>query len=255
MATARKKASGGSGRPRKAAAEKPASKPSAKPAKAKPKAKAKAAKPKAKAKPKGKAKAPAKRSRRGPKGPRLTAAEQSIRDTLIVARKHQDWPWEAIAKEAGISVSATKKAYYNRRRAAESLLDEDPIAILRMLVEGLQLSIGDLEQLAVASMEDRNLAVAVGAKKAANDAREKLQELLQSVGVLPHELGTLRWHVEFKSVVVQLVDTVDNFVERIEGLKLKKADREAVVGAAVELRSGLETMGSTPQLNGGGSDG
>lgn len=239
---ARKKSSGG--RKRAPTKRSPAKKAPA----SKGKTKAKAPKRKA-AKKKAVGKAPRAR------GPRLTAAQQSIRDTLIVARKHQAWPWEAIAKEAGISVSATKKAYYNRLKASENLLEEDPIKIIRMLVEGLQLSIGDLEQLAVAGLEERNLAVAVGAKKGANDAREKLQDLLQSVGVLPHELGTLRWHVEFRSVVVQLVDTVDGFVQTIEGLKLPKAKREEIVTAAKTVRGELESMGATPQLNGGDPDG
>lgn len=188
------------------------------------------------------------------KGPRLKAAQQSVRDTLIVARKHQGWPWEAIAKEAGISVSATKKAYTARRATSENLLEEDPIDIIKMLVEGLQLSIGDLEQLAVAAVEQNNVAAAVGAKKAANDGREKLQDLLQSVGALPHELGTLRWHVEFRSVVVQLVDTVDGFVTAIEGLKLPKGAREEVVGLASKMRGELEGMGTMPQANGGDPD-
>ncbi|HEV2790338.1 MAG TPA: hypothetical protein VGV69_03465, partial [Solirubrobacterales bacterium] len=58
-----------------------------------------------------------KRSGTTPSGPRLNAAKQAMRDTLIVARKHQEWPWESIAAEAGISVSATKKAYYARLKA------------------------------------------------------------------------------------------------------------------------------------------
>jgi hypothetical protein len=244
---AKKKSSGGG---RKKA---PAKRPPAKKAPAK-KASGKASKKAIKKAGKRSAKR-AKATKAKARGPRLTAAAQSIRDTLIVARKHQEWPWEAIAKEAGISVSATKKAYYSRRAASENLLEQDPIEIIRMLVEGLQLSIGDLEQLAVAGMEERNLAVAVGAKKGANDARGKLQDLLQSVGVLPHELGTLRWHVEFRSVVVQLVDTVDGFVKTIEGLKLPKAKRDEVVAAAVAVRDDLEGMGTVPDLNGGDANG
>lgn len=251
---AKKKSSGG-GRKRAAAKRPSAKKPAAKkPAVQQKKPQKKTSKRAIKKAGKRSAKR-AKATKGKARGPRLTAAAQSIRDTLIVARKHQNWPWEAIAKEAGISVSATKKAYYSRRDASENLLEQDPIDIIRMLVEGLQLSIGDLEQLAVAGMEERNLAVAVGAKKGANDAREKLQDLLQSVGVLPHELGTLRWHVEFRSVVVKLVDTVDGFVKAIETMKMPKDLRDQIVGEAKKARTELEGMGTMPELNEGDRNG
>lgn len=240
---AEKKSSGG-GRKKAPAKQSPATKKASR--KATKKAVKKAAKRAAKRSSTTKAKA---------SGPRLNAAKQSVRDTLIVARRHQNWPWEAIAKEAGISVSATKKAYYARRAVGENLLEEDPIEIIRMLVEGFQLSIGDLEQLAVAAVEQKNLPAAVGAKKGANEARGKLQDLLQSVGVLPHELGTLRWHVEFRSVVVQLVDTMDGFVKTIEGLKLPKDKREQVIEAAAKVRDDLEGMDTMPKVGEGDSNG
>ena len=132
----------------------------------------------------------------------------------------------------------------------DDLLDAEPIKILQGILTGLQLSIGDLEQLAAASIEERHLSAAIGAKKAANEARDRLGALLQSVGVLPHELGTLRFEFEFKALIVRIVDTVDRFVEGVERMRLPKNRREEIVDLAHQLSTGLEKMSDSP--NGGG---
>lgn len=186
-----------------------------------------------------------------PRGPKLNATEQSIRDTLIVTRKAQNWPWEAIAKEVGLSKSATEAAYRRKLESMPSLLELDAKKILEGLIEGLQFSIGDLEQLAVASVEERNMPAAVSAKKAANEAREKLQTLLQTTGILPHDLGTFRHQFEFRVVVVEVVNLVHTFVQRIEAIDLPEDKRPLVQEAAGELTAGLEQIdGSPPSANG-----
>lgn len=188
-----------------------------------------------------------------PKGPHLNSAERSVRDTLIVTRRAQNWPWDAIAAEVKLGVPATKKAHARKIASMTSLMEVDATKILEGLVEGLQFSIGDLEQLAVAALEGGNVGAAVSAKKAANEAREKLQDLLQTTGLLPHDLGTIRHQIEFRAVVVEVVTLVHTFVSSIEALELPEDKRQPVIDLAGELTTGLEQLGE-PSTN-GGSDG
>ena len=187
-----------------------------------------------------------------PKGPRLNSAERSLRDTLIVQRRAQNWDWPAIAAEVKLTVTATKQAYDRKVKSLTPLMEVDATKILEGLIEGLQFSIGDLEQLAVAAVEERSVSAAVSAKKAANEAREKLQDLLQTTGLLPHDLGTIKHQIEFRVVVVEVVNLVLGFVGTIEKLDLPEDVRPKVLEAADGLTTDLEQLdGNTPSTNGG----
>lgn len=178
-----------------------------------------------------------------PKGARLTAAQQALRDTQIVTRKAQGWPWSEIAQEAGISVRAAKDAYKNKRETFPDLLDLDPDEIVRGMIEQLQASVGDLEVMA-RSYAERHPSAAVGAKRAADAARADLFQMLQAIGLLPLHLGELRVAVELKAVVVHLVDAVSGFEESIREMKLPKAQQRKVLNAASEVRGAMESIAS-----------
>jgi hypothetical protein len=192
-----------------------------------------------------------------PSGPRLTAAQQSLRDSWMVVRISQGWTFPEVAAEAKISVSQAKRAVKAKREAMPALLEQDPVEIITYLVEGFQASIGDFEKMALAYSQAHPSA-AVGAKKAANDARASLTTLLQSVRVLPHDLGTMRHLVDLRAVVAAVIDGVEAFEKKVEEEKLPKAKREPVLAAAHELTEKLEKVAGLEDLppasgNGSGS--
>lgn len=187
-----------------------------------------------------------------PRGPKLSAALQSQRDALIVTRRAQSIPWGAVASEVGLSISATEAAYRKRLEAMDSLLEVNAQIILEALINGLQMSIGDLEQLALAAIEERNVPAAVGAKRAANEAREKLQGLLQSTGILPHDLGVMRHQFEAHVFIRKIVVFVEAFIGEINDLELPKDKRPAVIEATARLSKGLDDIGASTN---GDSDG
>jgi hypothetical protein len=154
-----------------------------------------------------------------PRGGRLPAAQQAIRDSLMIQRLAQGWPWESIAEEAGISVTSAKKAVAARQDSAPLRLNMDPVEVIERVAEGYQLSIGDLEAVAYEAMKANNLTAAVGAKKAANDAREKLLAVFQATGRLPQELSQLRHLIDVRQIAVQMMDTMDVFERDIEVAK------------------------------------
>lgn len=225
------------------------------------------AKPKPKRKPQAKGsrrktsgpKTPGNESKNGltpvaiPKGRHLTVAEKNLRDSLIMQRKAQGWSWDEIAEEAGISPSQCKRAHANRKRALPPSLDMDPLDLLRSIIDGFQSSIGDFEHMALGYAE-RHPSAAVGAKKAANDARWRMTVLLQAIGIFPRELGTMRHVVEVRETAqkfLDLFDRLDAGVTAARGLPaeeqaaaLEKATEQAreslddIVGTGREVPSG-----------------
>jgi hypothetical protein len=205
------------------------------------------------------AKTPAKRATRRDKGrpKRQSAAElkakpdavsgakkglaaRMMRDSRIVQRVLQQWSWEAIAVEAGLSVAGAKKAYAGRRELAPMALQIDPVQVIEGIAEGYQLSIGDLEALAVDAVNRNQLGVAVGAKKAANEARGRMIDLLQATGRLPQDLAALRHLIDLRSIAVRMLDTIDGF-EREMALVPQIEDAEARAAATADTVSKVRT--------------
>jgi hypothetical protein len=186
-----------------------------------------------------------------PTGSNLTTAQKSIRDSLIVSRRNQGWSFEKIGKEVKLGVRATEMAYERKLASMESVLEVDARKIVERLITEIQFSVGDLEQIALAAIEAGNTASAVSAKRAANEARERLQNLLQTTGVLPHDLGTIKHQLEFRVVVVEIVKLVHTFVGEIEAIALPEDKRPEVLKAAGKLTTGLEQLDEQPSANGG----
>lgn len=245
MAAPKKKPAKAAASAKKKAAAKPAKKPASK-------AGTKADKRKRKGPARGKAKKP---------GKRLTAAQKSLRDTRMLTLQIQGLSLEEIGAEVGLSVGRVKERILAKKKELPRLLDMDAAAIIENFVVELQVSISDFEKIASAAVEGANLPVAVGAKGRANDARTQLRELLQSVGALPHDLGTLTWVIDIRAVVTEINTTVENFAAAVGAMDLPKDKRDAVLDAAGNVVAVLDEIAESPQTvtptatNGGGPDG
>jgi hypothetical protein len=179
-----------------------------------------------------------------------TSRRREARDALMIARVHQGWTWEAIAGEAGISVSAAKRAVAARKDSLPIKLNADPVRVIEQVFEGYQLSIGDFEAIGAAALEKGQLAVAVGAKKGANEAREKIVLLLQATGRLPQELGALRHLIDLRAIAVRMLDTVDGLERElllIDQIEDPEARSRAMADATAKVRTTFnELIGVEP---------
>ena len=146
----------------------------------------------------------------GAMGPRLTAAKQGLRDSQIVARRAQGWHLDAIAAEAGVNERTVRRVLAEREAIGEALLDRDPIDVVRQMAAQLQASVADFEAMASA-YSDVNPAAAIGAKKGADQAREKLLVLLQATGRMPRDLGGLGDLMTMRALAEEMVDAVRAF--------------------------------------------
>jgi hypothetical protein len=178
--------------------------------------------------------------KRSPRSP----ATLYYRDTLMLTRLAQGWSLRAIAAEAGVTERQASRAIERRKAETPLVLNIDPVKVVEDVALGLQLSIGDLELVAAEGMSRNQLNVAVGAKRAANDARGQVISLLQDVGRLPQDLSSLRHLLDLKEVALRMVTSVDVFVEEIE----RGGDPEA---AAHDVRRTFDELigaDSPPQL-------
>ena len=146
----------------------------------------------------------------GATGPRLTAAKQGLRDSMIVARRAQGCHLDAIAAEAGVNERTVRRVLAEREAVGEALLDRDPIDVTKQLVAQLEASAADFEAMASA-YADTNPAAAIGAKKGADQAREKLLVLLQATGRMPRDLGGLGDLMTMRALAEEMVDAVRAF--------------------------------------------
>lgn len=195
-----------------------------------------------------------KRKRKGPargktKRPskRLSAAQRSALDSQMVAEQIRGIPLTEIGITHKLKPTEVSKRIKARRENLPRLLDQDAAEIIENFVVELQVSIGDLEAIAAAALDGSNLNAAVGAKDRANKAREQLKELLQSVGALPHDLGTLTWVIDIRAVVTEINSVVVSFVRDIAAMPLPDANRLEVVEAAEKVTARLDQIGQSPQ--------
>jgi len=164
----------------------------------------------------------------GATGARLSAAKQALRDSLIVTRKGQGFHTHAIAAEAGVSVRTVHRVLAEREAVGEALLDRDPIDVVKGLAAQLEASAADFEAMACA-YADVNPAAAIGAKKGADQAREKLLLLLQATGRLPRDMGRLRDLMDIRQVAEEMVEAVRDFRDgKIEAAEIEETFRRSL---------------------------
>lgn len=171
----------------------------------------------------------------------------------MAARRVQGWTWEQISAEAGLSVTAAQRAVDSRSNTPIHF-NADPVRVIEDVFTAYQLSIGDFEAIAYEALKGKNYSAAVGAKKGANDARDKVLTLLQLTGRLPHELGSLRHLIDLRAIAVRMLDTMDSFEQRLAAMQLAAADREELRAATREVRTtfnellGIEEEPERPEL-------
>jgi len=103
-------------------------------------------------------------------GARLTAAEQALRDSLIVAQQGAGGTPMRSPPRPRWTAAPCAECSPTARLSGEALLDRDPIDVTKQLAPQLTASAADFEAMASA-YGDVNPAAAIGARKGADQAR------------------------------------------------------------------------------------
>lgn len=164
--------------------------------------------------PKKPAKKAALKPRRKPLGTALAIVQKQQRARVIGMRRVQGLTWDLIAREVGLTSRQCKLELAAYERDNPDTLDffkADPVKLFQEMMSGIYYSISDFEGLAFAALEQGNLAAAVGAKKAATDAREKIVEIERALGLLPQDLATFRTLFDLREIASRTIDLVEAF--------------------------------------------
>lgn len=146
--------------------------------------------------------AAARAERAAARGARLNSAQTKLRDAVIIARHAQRASWGDIAREVGISARQCQRVV-EAAQAVPSPIEETPMALLETLARDFARSIATYESMAFA-WADTNQAAALGARKAADDTRGRLAQLLQDVGKLPSNLELFRSEMEMMRIAEEM---------------------------------------------------
>jgi predicted transcriptional regulator len=147
---------------------------------------------------------------KGAVGRNVTIMQRQLRDSAIVARATAGWSTAMIAEEFEITDRQVRRVLADERKMPSGL-DDAPIEILEDMLRSYRGSIADFQAMAYEYRESHP-NVALGAKRAADDARDRYAHLLTVAGKLPENLELFR----AESVLRRLADEMIETMERVE---------------------------------------
>ena len=146
------------------------------------------------------------------------------RDAEIVAAKMRGLSWSQISATYDVSVTRCKEIHRAYRESNKTLRHHDPLDIVDEVLEGYQ---GAVEELALISATTNSDTARVGAINSKMTAYQRIVELLQGIGVLPHDLGQLKVEVDARFAAEAVVAVLhqynvsqeiqDALIEALEG--------------------------------------
>jgi hypothetical protein len=134
----------------------------------------------------------------------MRADDRARRDAEVVRARARGLGWSRIAEHHGISDRQARRIVADYRDRQPSLDGIDPSDVIRDTLDAYDAVIDELVTFADETQHD---ASKVGASRQRLDAFKAKVELLQAVGVLPHDLGEVRL-VEDAQAVAQTIVTV-----------------------------------------------
>jgi hypothetical protein len=121
----------------------------------------------------------------------LTARDQEARNMKIVRARLLGLTEKEVAAKFELSEKTISNIMAKYRKSQPRLRRHDPMQIVDDFIDAYHADASFLAEVQMEAQEKGNLNAAVGATNAKTQIRQRLQELLQAVGVMPNDLGTL----------------------------------------------------------------
>jgi len=137
-----------------------------------------------------------------------TSAMLIPRNAEIVQARIRRLSWTTIANTYGVSERQCQQIVHDYRATQPTLRDHDPLEIVDDILEGLE---GAIEELAVVSHTTASDQVRVSAINAKLAAQKQIVAILQTVGVLPNDLGSLRMEVDARMTADRVLSVIERF--------------------------------------------
>lgn len=135
-------------------------------------------------------------------------AKRAKRNMEIVAARIRGLSWSTIASTYGLSERQCKQILTDYRATNPSLRKSDPLDILDGVLEGLQGAIEELAMISATTQSDRTRVAAITAKVTIHD---QIVKTLQTIGVLPNDLGVLRLEVDARVMAERVIRVIDKY--------------------------------------------
>lgn len=145
----------------------------------------------------------------------LDATQTAERERMIVEMRLRGVSVDRTAQTFGLNRDTVLRAMRRFRERNPTLRTQDPIDIVDEMLLGYQ---ADLEELAMISATAKSDNARIGAVNSRMVARDRIIALLQSTGVLPHDLGNLKIEIDVRYIAQTLV-TVLNRHQVDEGIQ------------------------------------
>ena len=147
---------------------------------------------------------------------RLNHPERQQRNDMIVAMRARGVSERQVAQTLNVDRTTVQRVMKEFRAMNPTLRNADPLEIIDEMLGGLQ---ADLEELATLSVTAKSDNARVGAINARMAARDRIISLLQTTGVLPHDLGKLSVEIDVRYIAARVVavlgkHNVDEAVQR-----------------------------------------
>jgi hypothetical protein len=135
-------------------------------------------------------------SNRPARGRRLRANEKVTRDRAVVIDRLNGLSWPIVAQRNGLRERQCRAIFTEWRSQEKSTLDErDPV---EWLEEALDRYEAIISRLALTAEVADNDAARVGALRAQMDAMSRQTELLVASGLLPRNLGVVKYQTDVR---------------------------------------------------------
>jgi hypothetical protein len=132
----------------------------------------------------------------------MNVFERYDRDLKIISLTARGFSNEALGQKYGLTTRAVQKIVKEWRETTPTLRLSDPLEIIDEMLVGYK---ADLEHLSELAEKADNTSAAVGAVNSRMAARDRIIALLQTTGVLPHDLGKLRIELDVRYIAQKLV--------------------------------------------------
>ena len=135
-------------------------------------------------------------------------SERTARNCEIITARIRGLSWATIARTYGLSERQCQQILRDYRGTNPTLRHHDPLDIIDGVIEGLQ---GAIEELALISATTRSDSVRVSAINAKLNVHAQIVKTLQTIGVLPNDLGVLRFEVDARIMAERVIGVIDQY--------------------------------------------